>query len=120
MKRIILALSLATMPLTACAGWPTLSPAPLAQTVRDDQALETAWRAWDGMLDAITALTDAGVIVPGTPTARTIATAIRRVNRALGAAERFAAAGSTSDYRTAMQEVLAGIAEIRQAIGSRP
>lgn len=119
MKKPILALMLAVTPLSAC-NLPALlgaPPAPLARTTVDDRALETAWRAWDGLLDALAALTDAGVIQPGTPAARTIATAIRRVTRALGSAERFAAAGSATDYATAMQEALAGISEIRTAIG---
>lgn len=94
------------------------APAPLARTTIDDRALETAWRSFDVALDAINLLTDRGVIVPGTPRARTIATAIRRVNTALSSAERFAAAGSAGDYLTALREAGAGIAEIRTALGA--
>lgn len=121
MKKIVLAISLA-LTLSGCAGLGTLpvgsSPAPLAQTSIDDRALDTAWRSFDVALDAINLLTDSNVIVPGTPTARSIATAIRKVNRALAAAERFAASGSSSEYSTALAEALAGLTEIRTALGA--
>lgn len=107
--------------LSGCAGLGALTgaaPAPLARTTVDDRALETAWKAFDLALDALNALGDVGVIVPGTPRGRAVAAAIRKVNRALAAAERFAAAGSATDYATALQEATAGMAEIRAAIGS--
>lgn len=120
MKRLLIAL--AALSLTACGPMLTAlagpAPAPLARTTIDDRALETAWRAFDTALDAINLLTDRGVIVPGSPRARAIATAIRRVNTALSSAERFAAAGSTTDYLTALREAGAGIAEIRTALGA--
>lgn len=120
MKRLLIAL--AALSLTGCGPMLTAlagpAPAPLARTTIDDRALETAWRSFDVALDAINLLTDRGVIVPGTPRARTIATAIRRVNTALSSAERFAAAGSTTDYLTALREAGAGIAEIRTALGA--
>lgn len=109
--------------LTGCAGMPGLTipaaPAPLERTTIDDTALETAWKAFDLALDAINGLADAGAIVPGTPRAKQIAAGIRKVNAALGTAERFAAAGSTTDYATALREATAGINEIRSLIGGQ-
>jgi hypothetical protein len=112
---------LAALSLSSCAGLGALMsgpPAPLSRTTIDDRALETAWKTFDVALDAINLLTDRGIIVPGTPRARSIATAIRRVNTALASAERFAAAGSATDYATALREAMAGVAEIRTALGS--
>lgn len=92
------------------------APAPLERTTVDDAALQKAWQTFDALLDALNLLGDAGVIVPGTPRGRAVAAAIRKVNRGLAAAERFAAAGSTSSYLEALNEAGAGIAEIRTAL----
>jgi hypothetical protein len=112
----LIALSLCSCgPMLTAMGGP--APAPLTRTTIDDTALMTAWRAFDVALDAINIMTDRGLIVPGTPKARRIATAIRTVNRALATAERFAAAGSATDYGTALREATAGMNEIRSALG---
>lgn len=121
MKRIALAFALSASlaacgPMMAAMGGP--APAPLAQTTIDDTGLETAWKSFDLALDAINGLTDAGIITPGTPRARAIAQGIRTVNRALASAERFAAAGSATDYGVALAEAKAGIEEIRAALRS--
>ena len=122
MKRLRIAVAASLMlSVPGCAGLGALMtgpPAPLAKTTIDDRALETAWKTFDVALDAINLLTDKGVIVPGTPRARSIAAAIRKVNSALAAAERFAAAGSATDYATALREAVAGVNEIRTALGS--
>lgn len=123
MKKLFVAASLA-LSLPGCTLGPALNalagqpPAPLAHTTIDDRALETAWKTFDVALDAINLLTDKGVIVPGTPRAKGIAAAIRRVNTALASAERFAAAGSATDYASALREAMAGVSEIRKALGS--
>lgn len=96
-----------------------VAPAPLARTTIDDKGLETALKAFDLSLDAINTLGDLGYIVPGTPRGKAIALAIRKVNTALAAAERFAAAGSSTDYATALREAANGIGEIRTIIGSK-
>ncbi len=123
MKRFLLPLC-AALALTGCApgllsGLGTAPPAPLAQTTIDDKALDTAWKAFDLSLDAINTLGDLGYIVPGTPRGKAIAAAIRKVNTALAAAERLAAAGSARDYATALREAANGIGEIRAIIGSK-
>lgn len=103
---------------TGCAGIPGLgaAPAPLASTTIDDTGLETAWKSFDLALDAINALGDLGVIVPGSPKGKAVASGIRTVNRSLAAAERFAAAGSAADYTLALAEAKAGIDELRAAL----
>lgn len=123
--RLFLLVPLAALALGACApgllaglGGPA-APAPLAATTIDDKGLETAWKAFDLSLDAINTLGDLGYIVPGTPRGKAIASAIRKVNTALAAAERFAAAGSAGDYATALREAATGIGEIRTIIGSK-
>jgi len=122
MKKLLLApLLAASLALQGCAGLLGAiagpAPAPLTRTTIDDRALETAWRSFDVALDAITLLTDRGIIVPGSPQGRSIATAIRAVNRALATAERFAAAESATDYATALREATEGMNTIRQALG---
>jgi hypothetical protein len=111
-----LALSGCAPLLSALAGVPTQAPAPLERFTVDDSALETAWKSFDLALDAINILGDAGVIVPGSPKGKAVASGIRTVNRSLASAERFAAAGSTTDYRKALDEATAGIADLRSAI----
>lgn len=109
----------AALALCACAGMSAFvpaAPAPLAATTIDDTGLETAWRAFDVSLDAINLLGDMGVIVPGSPRGRAVAGAIRTVNRSLAAAERFAAAGSQTDYVLAMRDATAGMETLRAAL----
>jgi hypothetical protein len=121
MRRFALVLSLAAFSLTACTGTlpsPTAAPAPLAATTVDDVALEKTWRAFDLALDAINLLGDAGKIVPGTPKGKAVASGIRRVLAALQAAEHAAAAGSTTSYRTALDEATQAIADLRVALRS--
>jgi hypothetical protein len=120
MRKLILSLTLG-LALSGCApgllaGLEGQAPAPLQQTVIDDKGLETAWKAFDLALDALNTLGDLGYIKPGTPTGKAVAAAIRKTNTALAAAERFAAAGSTTDYATALGEASEGITAIRDLI----
>jgi hypothetical protein len=126
MKKILIPLLALSLALPGCAGMlrgalngaAGTPPAPLARTTIDDRALETAWKSFDLALDVLNILGDRGVIVPGTPAGRAVAAGIRKVNRALASAERFAAAGSATDYASALAEALAGINELRAAVGS--
>lgn len=120
MRRLLLSCA-AALALTGCG--PMLAamgggaaPAPLAQTVIDDKALDALWKSFDVTLDALNVLGDMGVIVPGTPRGRAVADGIRRVNRALAAAERFAAAGSSGDYAAALRDATAAFNDLRAAI----
>lgn len=117
MKRFALLAALA-FSLTACQGLggavASAGSAPLAATTADDEALDAAWKSFDVALDAINLLN----LTPGTPKARAVAAGIRTVNRGLGAAERFAAAGSETDLLAALAEAKAGLLEIRAALGA--
>lgn len=119
MKKIFL--GLLAVALSACT-LPTIqatqAPAPLAATTVDDKALSAAWKAFDVALDAIDLAIDAGAIKPGSPKAVAIADAVDKVVKFLTAAEHAAAAGSTTDYLTAIAEARAALAELRSALRS--
>lgn len=120
MKRLIMILG-ATLALAACnlpAFNPAQPPAPLAQTTIDDAGLSAAWKSFDAALDAIDLLVDANVLKPGTPRAVGIADGIDKVKVALQTAERAAAAGSATDYRTALAEAKAALDGIRTLLRS--
>ena len=123
MKKIFLALAAfslsATGACTAIPGFSTVSaPAPLAATVIDDQGLEVAWKAFDLALDGINFLGDLNIIKPGSPAGKQVAVGIRATNSALAAAERAAAAGSTRDYKVALEEGLAALQGLRDTVAS--
>jgi len=111
-------LYLAPLLLAGCVpGLTTTAPPAIqrAACVADDK-LETAWKAFDLALDAINALGDANVIVPGSPKGKAVASGIRATNAALGRAERFAATCSTGDMDAALSEAKAGMAAISTAL----
>lgn len=114
MKKLF-AIALA-LSLCACTTVSSIPQAPLAHTTIDDTALETAWKSFDLALDAINILTDQGVIKPGTERAKAVASGIRRVNAFLTAAESAAAAGSTTDYLSALANAKAALTELRTAL----
>lgn len=119
MKRLICIL--AALSISACSlppiniGAPA-SPAPLAQTTIDDKGLEAAWKSFDVALDAINLAIDAGAIKVGSPKAIKIADAIDKVTAILTAAEKAAAAGSASDYATALINAKGAFLELRAAL----
>lgn len=117
-KRSLFLAPMLALTLTACPGPITgLGSAPVQQAAcTADNELETAWKAFDVALDAINALGDQGVIVPGTPKGKAIAAGIRRVNGALALAERFAATCSAGQASTALAEATAGMADISNAL----
>ncbi|HYI39978.1 MAG TPA: hypothetical protein VE053_06640 [Allosphingosinicella sp.] len=118
MKRVLLFVPLL---LAGCAvpGLPQLGtvsqPVQQAACVAGDK-LETAWKAFDLALDAINALGDAGAIVPGSARGKAVAAGIRTVNAALGRAERFSAVCSSNDMSNALDEAVAGMADISNAL----
>lgn len=123
MKKLImvsmLALSACTGPLGSILTTPTAqAPAPLAKTTVDDSALLTAWKSFDAMLDAVNLYIDAKPAIIGTPGAKRLADAIDAVSAALSAAESAAAAGSTTDYLTALAHAKQALAETRMAIAA--
>lgn len=128
MRKILLmaaALATAAVPLAGCSTLGALatntSPAPLNGTSVDDTVLSATWQAFDGLLDVINLLRKPEVpanmrIVDGTPKAKAIAAAIRKVTAALQAAERLDSAGSSTSLMTALGEAKAGIVQIRNLL----
>lgn len=116
MKRLIL-LAMAALSLNACAlpsfSLGTAAPAPLAATTIDDTALEAAWKSFDVALDAINLAIDAKAITPGSTKAVAIANAIDKVTGFLSAAELAASAGSTTDYKKALEDAKAALTQLR-------
>ena len=115
MKKIILTALLATMavPLTSCE---TTSPAPLEQTSIDEVALETAWRSFDAVLDAVNLLIDTGVIEPTSESAVRMASNIDAATAALEAAESAVDAGEAASFGEAMENAQRAIVGIRWAL----
>jgi len=126
MRRLFLIASALSLSLSGCmvpslggllgSGATVNAPAPLAATVIDDKALEAAWRSFDVALDAIDLWKAAKPSVKGTPQAIRIANGIDKVSGLLNAAERAAAAGSTTSYATALVEAKAALDELRAAL----
>ncbi len=111
----------AAISLSACTpmlGGFGAAPAPLERTTIDDRGLETAWKVFDLTLDAINLLGDYGILVPGTPAGKSVSTAVRTVNKAFAVAEYAAAAGSTTDYKVALEAVNAGVKELQATVAS--
>lgn len=115
---ILLSISLAAcqLPQISVGGLPGQSPAPLAQTTIDDTGLEAAWKSFDVALDAINLAIDAGAIAPGSARADAIADAIDKVTGFLTAAELAAAAGSATDYKTALENAKAAFVAMRMTL----
>lgn len=119
MKKLI---PLVALLLSACSTpfvfGPSQAPAPLAATTIDDRALMTAWKTFDAALDAINLYMDAKPSIIGTPGAIRLANAVDAVSAALTAAESAAAAGSSTDYATAIAQGKNALTEMRQAISA--
>lgn len=118
MKKLIVGLMLV---LSACnvgapSSIPIAAPVPLASKTIDDTALNACWKAFDVALDAIALLREKGVIKVGSPKALAIANGIDRTSAALQAAEHAVAAGSTTNYLTALNEARLALTDIRVAI----
>lgn len=119
MKKLIL---IAGLMLSACTSQlesvldPASAPAPLAKTTIDDRALQAAWKSFDVSLDAINLAMDLKPSLIGTPGAKRLANAIDAVSAALTAAEHAVAAGSTTNYITAMANVRNALTEMRLAL----
>jgi hypothetical protein len=116
MKHLAIALALG---LAACVPeTPTIPPppAPLAKTVIDDQALIAADKGFDLFNDAINMAIDRKIITPGSPTARSLAYWIRKVDTALQAAFHAAEVGHAGNYQTALAEAQLGIAELKKLV----
>ena len=124
MKKLLLAPALALC-LSGCAGLGALMgatagppPAPLANTVIDDQAVNFALESFDAALSLIDAAVDAGKIKPGTPQAKALAAKIRQVQHFLAVADAAQKGGQAATYADAFHQARTALAELRTAIAS--
>lgn len=114
MKKILIALAIASTSLTSCA---TLgSPAPLAQTTVDEKALVIGLETFDTLLTAIDRLRDAGVLKPGSARAVQIADAIEVAKRGYQAASAAQKVGNASSYLVALAQAQDAIVRINGLI----
>jgi len=100
-------IALAALSLSACtatAPAPVESPAPLAQTYVDEQALSAAYASFDLLLTATDELRDLGVIVPGTPKALKVKALIETARDGLNTARAVRAGLSTKDPLLALEQ----------------
>lgn len=116
MKKLLTAIAVLSLAACQLPAIPTQAPAPLAQTTIDDKALDVAWKSLDAALDGINLALDLKPALIGTPGAKRVANAIDAVTAALTAAEHAAAAGSTTDYVTALAQAKSAYAELRLAL----
>lgn len=115
--RLVACLAPAMIALAACSpGSVTSAPAPLAQTVIDEQAVRLVWEGFNTALDAINVLRRAGVIQDGSPAARSLADGIDRTTLALTAASAAQRAGNATDYVTAMNEARDALLAMRDLL----
>lgn len=113
---LCLALSLGGCAIPAALA--PVAPAPLAATTIDDRALSAAWKSHELLQDAINLYLDAKPAAVGTPAARRVAAVNDAITAALTAAESAAAAGSTTNYLTALADAGRALAEMRGALAT--
>lgn len=92
-------------------------PAPLAQTVIDDQAVVFGYQALDTTLTVVDALVATGAITPGSVKANRIADIIDTTRDWLNAAAAAQKVGQAHSYREAMANAKAALAKLKTAIG---
>lgn len=117
MKKILIALSLASMSLSSCTTVRSLSgPAPLSRTTIDEKTLIVGLQTFDTVLTAIDRLVAARVIVPGTPRAIQIADAIQKAKVAYQAASAAQKVGNASSYLAALVQAQDAIVKINALV----
>lgn len=136
MKRILVAaLALLALPLAACNVTGGLSdpatagsvgaaidatgatpPAPGAATLLDDKALVVALQSADTIATSVDALVKARVIVPGTPRALAVQSALKRLRSSLTAASAAQRAASATSYAEALRNAATAARDVAAAI----
>ncbi len=104
MRKMMIA-ALAALSLAGCATTGTAgveSPAPLASTNVDEQALTAAYASFDVLLTAIDELRAVGVLVPGTPKALKVQALIIQARDGLNVARAVRAGLSAKDPAVAL------------------
>jgi predicted small lipoprotein YifL len=135
MRVVLAALALLVLPLAACDTVGPLTspsgasaagaaidatgataPAPLNATTIDDKALIVALQSADTIATSIDALVAAKVIVPGTPRALAVQSALKRLKSFLQAASAAQRAGSATSYARALGSAATAAKDIQSAI----
>lgn len=111
MRKLMLAAALA-LSLPACTTFPTVPPAPLAQTTVDEKSLIAALNAFDVLLTAIDGLRDAGVLVPGSPKALQVKALIQVAQDGLNTAKAVRDGLSTEDPALALDRATSAFRQI--------
>lgn len=91
-------------------------PAPLAQTVVDERALNLAWEAYDTVLTTVDGLVEAGVLVRNTPRALQVRSALIQVRTGLNAATAAARAGNAATYAEALASATQAYSQVRSLL----
>jgi hypothetical protein len=135
MRILIAALALLAVPLAGCASLGNVTdpatagsvgavidstgakpPAPGTATLLDDKALVVALQSADTIATSVDALVAARVIVPGTPRALAVQSALRRLRSFLTAASAAQRAGSASSYASALRDAATAARDVATAI----
>lgn len=136
MKRILVAaFALLALPLAACNTTGNLTdpatagsvgavidstgatpPAPGAATTLDDKALIVALQSADAIATSVDALVAAKVLVPGTPRALTVQSALKRLRSFLATASAAQRAGSATSYADALRNAATAARDISSAV----
>lgn len=85
-------------------------------SVIDSSKFDLALQTYDAALDAINLLINAKVLIPGSARAKAVADANDRVMAAFKAADAARHACNATSYRAALDDVTAGVAQVRAAI----
>jgi hypothetical protein len=118
MKKLVVALALASVSLTGCKTMLSTieSPAPLQKVVIDDRAVRWGFQT----LEAMASLADAGIqakwLIPGSPKALAVANALEQCKHWLNVASAAQKAGSAADYAKAWDEASKAIAGVKAAL----
>lgn len=91
-------------------------PAPLAQTLVDDKALVLALQSAETIATTVDALVAAKVLVPGTPRALAVQSALKRLRGFLTAASAAQRAGNATTYRAALTDAAVAVQDITKLI----
>jgi hypothetical protein len=112
MRKLLIALSLSCVSLSACNPAILAKPAPLATTTIDEKTLILSLQTFDTVLTAVDKLVAAGVIKPGSPRALQIANAIQTAKTAYQAASAAQRVGNSSSYFAALLQAQGALAQI--------
>lgn len=94
-------------------------PKSLAVTALDEQVLETTWKAFDNVQDAVNLYLDAKPSAIGSPFMKRFADINDKVLKALTAATHALKAGNADNYVVALREAQAALRELGVVLKTR-